>query len=258
MIQTIKEYIKNLESERDIRVLLAVESGSRSWGFPSADSDYDVRLIYAHRPEWYFHVTNHKDTIEYMSPDRMFDLSGWDLRKSLRLMAKTNPGMTDWLFTDIVYKADDEFLYEIRNLHDRYFNPVRAGYHYISLARNFVDTVSESKDLTFKKYLYFLRAILNTVYVHTFEKHPPVRFQQLMQAVNLPNGIRELINMLIENKSTGCESDTQFVDYALVEYALDQYEKISCAQSSFKPTWSYPTEELKPLDELATKFIQKA
>lgn len=255
MIQKITNYIEELERQMEIKVLLAVESGSRSWGFPSADSDFDVRLIYVHHPEWYFHVTDHKDTIEYMSADRIFDLSGWELRKALNLMAKTNPGMTDWLFTDIIYKADDEFLNGIRSANDMYYNPLRASYHYASMARNLSNVVSKGEMVSYKKYLYFLRAILNTNYLIMFEKRPPVRFQQLMQSMNIPSEIREKIESIIDEKFNSCEGDVQLIDSSLLEYATSEYESIVNRLTSFKPLWSYPDDGLKRLDELATKYI---
>ena len=49
----IAERLAAIERTYDVRLLFAIESGSRAWGFPSPDSDYDVRFVYIHRPEWY-------------------------------------------------------------------------------------------------------------------------------------------------------------------------------------------------------------
>ena len=45
MRETIIEKLTELEQSENVRVLHAVESGSRAWGFASPDSDYDVRFI---------------------------------------------------------------------------------------------------------------------------------------------------------------------------------------------------------------------
>ena len=85
-----------------MRVLLAVESGSRAWGFASPDSDYDVRFIYVHEPGWYLTVFESRDVIEKMLPGEL-DVSGWDLRKSLRLFSKCNLALNEWLGSPVVY-----------------------------------------------------------------------------------------------------------------------------------------------------------
>ena len=47
----IQENLDAIEQQNHVRILLAVESGSRAWGFASPDSDYDVRFIYMQEPK---------------------------------------------------------------------------------------------------------------------------------------------------------------------------------------------------------------
>ncbi len=63
MREIIKKSILDIEKHYECRVLLACESGSRAWGFESPDSDYDIRMIYVHSPEWYFRLEKQADTI---------------------------------------------------------------------------------------------------------------------------------------------------------------------------------------------------
>lgn len=84
MKQQVQTELTRIERESGVRVLLAVESGSRAWGFASPDSDYDVRFLYAHPRDWYVSVFEGRDVIEQMLPGDL-DVSGWDLRKALRL-----------------------------------------------------------------------------------------------------------------------------------------------------------------------------
>jgi predicted nucleotidyltransferase len=88
-------------SER-VRVVLAVESGSRAWGFASADSDYDVRFLYVRGLEDYAALTVPRDVIE-RPIDGALDLGGWDLRKALTLGLRWNPALVEWLTSPIVY-----------------------------------------------------------------------------------------------------------------------------------------------------------
>ena len=84
--------VRKAEREHDVIVLLAVESGSRAWGFESPNSDYDARFIYVHRPDWYLSVglEEQRDVIEYPITDDI-DLNGWDLRKP-----SSNRNCRDW------------------------------------------------------------------------------------------------------------------------------------------------------------------
>ena len=45
MKETIRARLRDVEKAEGLRILYACESGSRAWGFPSSDSDYDVRFI---------------------------------------------------------------------------------------------------------------------------------------------------------------------------------------------------------------------
>ena len=96
VFQRVREALARVEAEKKVRVLFAVESGSRAWGFASRDSDYDVRFLYAHQREWYLSVEDRRDVIERPLDDDL-DVSGWELRKALRLLRKSNPPLLEWL-----------------------------------------------------------------------------------------------------------------------------------------------------------------
>ena len=100
----IQEKLNQLEAEYGVQILLAVESGSRAWGFASPDSDYDVRFIFWHPKDWYLSVFEQRDVIE-LPVDAVLDISGWDIRKALRLLWKSNAALIEWLNSPIVYRA---------------------------------------------------------------------------------------------------------------------------------------------------------
>jgi predicted nucleotidyltransferase len=92
--QAIQDALRRLERAEDVRVLYAVESGSRAWGFASQDSDWDVRFLYVRRPAWYLSVQRRRDVLEYPL-DGDLDVSGWDVKKALGLFAKSNPPLLE-------------------------------------------------------------------------------------------------------------------------------------------------------------------
>src|SRR5688572_25164319 len=84
--------LDEIEQEHRVQVIFCCESGSRAWGFASTDSDYDVRFIYLQHLDWYMSIDleERRDIIETPIED-VWDINGWDLRKALRLLRKSNP-----------------------------------------------------------------------------------------------------------------------------------------------------------------------
>jgi uncharacterized protein len=158
---SIKQTLQKLEQNEEVVVLLAVESGSRAWGFPSADSDYDVRFIYIHRPEWYLSIDleNRRDVIEQPLKDAI-DLSGWDIRKSLNLFQKSNPPLLEWLQCPIVHRERFSFAAALRALLPEFCSPKSAFYHYLHMARGNIREYLRGDTVWRKKYFYVLRPLL--------------------------------------------------------------------------------------------------
>src|ERR1041385_3431013 len=121
MKEIIDLKLKDLESENNVNILLAAESGSRAWGFPSPDSDYDARFIYVHPKDYYLSIDDQRDVIE-LPVDEVLDINGWDIRKALKLFAKSNAPLFEWLQSPIVYKSDDGFHKALVELMPLYFN----------------------------------------------------------------------------------------------------------------------------------------
>ena len=105
MKEKILQKLKEIEKSKNVEILFAVESGSRAWGFASPDSDYDIRFIYKHKTEYYLSLWEKPDVIEFMTEDDL-DGSGWDLRKAVKLLAKSNASLIEWLFSLIYYQSN--------------------------------------------------------------------------------------------------------------------------------------------------------
>src|SRR5215475_7651562 len=89
-----------VERDHHVAIMLAIESGSRAWGFPSLDSDYDVRFIYVHPSDAYLSVAAPQEVIE-CGIEGVLDIGGWDLRKALRLLVKSNAVLLEWLVSPV-------------------------------------------------------------------------------------------------------------------------------------------------------------
>jgi uncharacterized protein len=171
-----------IEAEDKVRVLLAVESGSRAWGFPSPDSDYDVRFIYVHEPSWYLTVFESRDVIEKMLPGDL-DVSGWELRKSLRLFSKCNLALNEWLGSPVVYCEVSGFRSDLCSLIPIFFNPIRATHHYRSMSKQALSALTTENKISIKKFLYASRALLACRWIRQHRSQPPTEFQALVDEV---------------------------------------------------------------------------
>lgn len=255
MRDIIIEKIREIERKHTVKVLLAVESGSRAWGVASPDSDYDVRFIYVKPLEWYVSVAERRDTIESMSPDRLLDFSGWELRKTLRLLGKTNPNLSDWLMADDIYLADREFLADIRQAQREYYNPISAIYHFYNISKRHDVGYLQRNGCTIKRFLYFLRGVLACEYISRHRCHPPVAFLDLVDATVEDPEIREMIYSMIALKSQSKEHDTVEVSAALRDYAFAIYDRWNSEIADFRPARDFPSDGFSPLDALLLKYV---
>jgi len=202
---TIKSKLQDIEASENVRILWAVESGSRSWGFESPDSDYDVRFIYAHRPDWYLSVDEQRDVIE-LPADDLLDISGWDLRKTLRLFKKSNPVLTEWLVAPLVYMCQGRFRNELLAMAADCFSRRAYSYHYFRMADNNYRRYVQPKDpVNLKKYFYVLRPLLNIAWLRDMDSVPPMRFAEAVAALQLPWRVRDAIDKLLALKEKTAE-----------------------------------------------------
>lgn len=178
--QEIKQKLRQIEQNKQVKILLAVESGSRAWGFPSPDSDYDVRFIYVHDTDWYLQLFDLPDVIELAINDEL-DINGWDLKKALSLGVKGNATLFEWLNSPVVYRAHSKVGSMLIEGVNNKFNARAAFYHYVSLAKKFCSYLGEPQDeVKLKRFFYLLRALLCADWIRLYGSIPPVEFQKLL------------------------------------------------------------------------------
>ncbi|WPD23638.1 MAG: nucleotidyltransferase domain-containing protein [Candidatus Electrothrix scaldis] len=203
--QEISRRLAGAEHEHKVRILYCCESGSRAWGFASADSDYDVRFIYVHEEDWYlsFDIERRRDVIEYPIIDEI-DCSGWDLRKALYLFTRTNGALLEWLNSPVRYIERGNFAKKLRDLAPRVINNMALCYHYSHMARRNAREYLFRDKVKLKKYFYVLRPLLAIRYIEEGRGIPPVEFERLVEAV-APLEIRPGITTLLETKRVTTE-----------------------------------------------------
>ncbi|MEX8518053.1 MAG: nucleotidyltransferase domain-containing protein [Leptothrix sp. (in: b-proteobacteria)] len=198
--------LAHAEDQHHVKVLLAVESGSRAWGFASTNSDYDARFIYVNRPEWYLSVglEEQRDVIEYPIVDEI-DINGWDLRKALRLFWKSNPAFVEWIQSPIVYRQDGSFAEAVRSLLPQTYSCERGIHHYRSMAKTNFRGYLLADLVPLKKYFYVLRPLLAVRWLEQHGTPAPIEFRKLLAGIAGRTSLLNAIDALLELKMASPE-----------------------------------------------------
>ncbi|MFA7382266.1 MAG: nucleotidyltransferase domain-containing protein [Desulfurivibrionaceae bacterium] len=203
--ENIRARLNEIEQDCEVKILYACESGSRAWGFASQDSDWDVRFVYLHRPEHYLaiDVERRRDVIEHLEGD--LDLAGWDLRKALWLLHKSNPPLLEWLNSPIIYADRFDLATRLRAMTDIYYSPSACLHHYRHMAQGNFREYLQGEIVRTKKYLYVLRPLLAMRWIETRGGPPPMSFPALVESM-LPDGrLKEAVFELLARKTAGME-----------------------------------------------------
>lgn len=217
MKEKILKKLKEIEKNKNVEILFAVESGSRAWGFASPDSDYDIRFIYKHKPEYYLSLWEQPDVIEFMTEDDL-DGSGWDLRKAIKLLAKSNAPLIEWLFSPIMYYANDDFVKQMQEIATECFSPIAVLHHYLGTTKNFMD-VCEMEEVKLKSYFYALRTALAGKWIIENNTFPPVAFADLLPSA--PQNIQEKILELQQIKANKDEKYLHPKEVLITDFLLE-------------------------------------
>ncbi len=248
----IKERLKVIEAKHQIRILHACESGSRAWGFPSPDSDYDVRFIYIHDNDWYLSIDEKRDSIEVPINDEL-DISGWEIKKALKLFRKSNVPIMEHLQSPIIYVNTNNFYKELFNLRSDYFSPRASLHHYLSMAKNCASSFSGDK-VKLKKYFYALRTMLAAQWIVDNRTMPPLKFSELLPQISnsvAVDTIHELLKIKSKENEPYMHERLEFLEafiaetLAYCETGTDKFEKKATQSEKLDLLFRQSLKEIK-------------
>lgn len=217
MREKISRLLSEIEAVHNIKILFAVENGSRAWGMESKDSDYDVRFVFYRPVADYLSMTKpaeviisayDKDLNPHEVKGSLIDMSGFDIFKYLKLLYSSNPTTIEWLESPIVYIGNNNI--GLKRYVEENFNQKRLFFHYFSLFQNsYKSDIQNNGKITYKKYLYAMRGLLNAKYVQIFNKIPPLNITDAVDALDetLPAGVAGKFREIIDLKRQGLEKD---------------------------------------------------
>lgn len=223
MQQTILNKLAEVTQDQKIKILFACESGSRGWEFPSPDSDYDVRFIYVRPCRYYLSVMERNDDLNFaISGD--LDMYGWDLRKVLQLMRKSNTTPFEWLQSPIVYRQEPGFRDELWALCQHYFGRRSNIHHYLGIAQGALETITNGSEIKIKKLFYVLRPLLAAKWCLEKQTIAPMTIGPLMTL--LPIDLQKQVSELIALKATAAESFIINISAGLKTYIDSEFARI--------------------------------
>jgi uncharacterized protein len=225
---TIESQLQQLIVQEQISILYACESGSRAWGFPSSDSDYDVRFIYLRPLEWYLSIEDCPDTID-LPVNSLLDINGWDLRKALKLFKGSNSAIYEWIQSPKIYQTNRTLINELLNLANDYYS-CRAGiHHYLNMTTNCYREYLQLDLVKLKKYFYALRPILAAKWIVTRQTFPPMVLSELLELISDRQDILTEIDRLLQIKTTANEATMIPVNPTLNHFIRSEIENCELA-----------------------------
>jgi hypothetical protein len=209
-VARIDALLDETAQKHGVAIPLAIESGSRAWGFPSPDSDYDCRFVYVRPVDDHLSPWPVRDVLEE-APDDVLDVNGWDLRKAVQLLVAGNATVLEWAGSPLVYRADPTFRAELLALVRRVADRPRVASHYLGLGqRQDARFLDDDTSVPLKKVFYALRPALALAWLrqHPTEAAPPMRLQDLLAQIDLPADVVRAVEDLVERKSATRELGT--------------------------------------------------
>ena len=250
MDSIILNKLKDIEEKENVKIIMAVESGSRAWGFASPDSDYDVRFVYVRKLQDYLRLEKTKDIIEWQLDD-VLDINGWDLKKALQLMYDSNPSIFEWCASPIVYKGSKAFD-ELKEIRRAYYSRKKSLYHYWHMANNNYQAYLQGTEVKIKKYFYVIRPLLAAKWIIDTKTQPPMLFSELMAAelpVELMATVKKLLEMKQNMPEMGLAPKIKVLD-DFIDTELEAIKKAADDEESLDRDWTL-------LDEFFLRMVKE-
>lgn len=217
----IDNKLTEIEQQENIRILYSCESGSRAWGFPSPDSDYDVRFIYMRGLDNYLSLMPKKDQLTYPINDEL-DFVGWDVVKLLKLMTKSNTTPFEWLQSPVIYREDEAIKKQLWDLCQGYFGQRGNTFHYVGIAESAMSTM-KNEQIGIKKLFYVLRPLLAATWCIEKNSIAPMNIYPMLEL--LPEDLRDEVVALIKLKETVHEGYLITIEPKLKNWIMTTFDE---------------------------------
>ncbi len=254
VLEQIMLRLEAIEKNYAVKILFAIESGSRAWGFPSPDSDYDVRFVYVNQIDWYLSIFPGRDVIEQPIEEEL-DINGWDLKKALTLLIKPNPVLLEWLSSPTRYIWNSEACDKLTRLADEITHAKACLYHYLNLGkRQWKAYIEDQKEVNLKKYLYVVRPAMAIRWIRLNPTQlPPMNFFELREKINLPENLSAELDEILIKKSQTKELGSGKAIPEINKFIIDEF---NWAQEAVHSTENAQTVRVDKVDKLFLELVK--
>ena len=233
MREIIATKLDEIARTEDVTILYACESGSRGWRFSSVDSDYDVRFLYLRKIEKYLSIHPIRDVIELPISNQL-DIVGWDFRKALQFLQRSNSRLLEWISSPIVYVQPHEVVHELWRLAPAYFSPLACGKHYYQTARHYFSLAVDDERMQVKAMFYALRTILAVNWIEKIGSPVPMDFWVSAERIIQSSEVREGIQQLYAAKSNTSEQAKVAMIPSLQSYCAQEIRRLEAIVPCFE------------------------
>jgi len=259
MVAAIERRLQLIEAEHDVMIVWAIESGSRAWGFPSPDSDYDCRFIYVRPLAHYLSVHPKRDVIEVPIEEGL-DINGWDLFKLAKLLLKGNGAAVEWLMSPIVYGGFEEFRRQWHAQADRFVDRSALARHYYHLGQGQMAKHLVHPDaVSLKKIFYVLRPALalRWLRLHPDRKVPPMHLPTLLEQTAVPDPTLAEISALLALKAVTREMGEGSLPRQISGFIQSEYELSEPLMLHTRSDDASESSEVSAIDNLISEWISR-
>lgn len=247
MMLLVPRKLKEIEKEYGIRILYAAESGSRAWGTNSESSDYDIRFIYIRPRVDYLRLQPYRDVLEFPIDDS-WDMCGWDLAKTLRLLHSSNTQIYEWFASPVVY-LDEGFSQRFRPVLKEYFSVKTGVYHYLHQSEMKTKQRLRAEAPKVKHYLYSLQHTASALWVLEQQAPAVISYHKIVEL--LPEDLRREAQAMLLRKITRRDQPFMEISQALEDRLLEEKERITLQLKQM------PQEPEKSWDMLDRFFLEE-
>jgi hypothetical protein len=243
----IQEKLKKIASEHPFPLVFATISGAHLYGFPSADSDYDLRGVHVLPIRGVVGLDMGRETIqvEEIRENLELDLVTHDAKKFFNLMLKKNGYVLEQLYSPLIVQTSPEHE-ELKLIGKRCITKFHA-HHYLGFAKTEWKLFEKEKPHRVKPLLYIFRVLLTGIYLMQTGKIEAnlINLNEIYKLAYIPE--------LIERKINGAEKG--ILPDADLNFYRKEYERLVIQLENVSENASLP-EKASAKDDLNDLLVR--